>query len=334
MKDDLIESILRTTRNYSMLRSGDVVLAAVSGGSDSVYMLNALLKLKNKFKIKEVIVCNMDHGLRGKESKEDSLFVKKLAGQLGLKFIHKKLALKGKRHKELSPEEMAREKRYDFFKKAARAAGANVVATGHTLDDQAETVLMRLIKGSSLKGIVGISPVREESGIRFIRPLIELEKAQIMRCLEISGAKHRVDKTNFEDIYFRNIVRDKIIPFLEKYNPRLKRVLSNLAEHLREDFEFITDAKDEAARRTIKSDGKSVKIDLRDIIVQPRAIQKEILRDMLDKSGGLVKKLSFRHWKEMEALIRNKEKGKSVDLPGGIRITKTDRSLIFAGTRA
>ncbi|MFA6142698.1 MAG: tRNA lysidine(34) synthetase TilS [Candidatus Omnitrophota bacterium] len=334
MNDNLTERILKTARNYSMLKPGDVVLAAVSGGPDSVYMLNALLRLKNKFRVKEVIVCNMDHGLRGKESKEDSLFVKRLAKELGLKFIYKKLALKGKHHKELSLEEMAREKRYDFFKKAAHGAGANVIATGHTLDDQAETVLMRLIKGSSLKGIVGISPVREEAGLMFIRPLIEIEKAEIMQCLEASGTEHRIDRTNLEDIYFRNIVRGKIIPFLEKYNPRLKRVLFNLAEHLREDFEFITDAKNEAGRGTIKSDGKSVKIDLKDIAVQPRTIQKEILRDMLDKSGGLVKKLSFRHWKEMETLIRHKGKGRSIDLPGGIRITKTDRSLIFAGTRA
>lgn len=330
MKDNLTERILKTARNYSMLRPEDVVLATVSGGPDSVYMLNALIKIKNKFKVKEAIVCNIDHGLRGKESRKDSLFVKGLAKRLGLRFIHKKLALKGKRYKELSLEEMAREKRYDFFKKAARDAGANVIATGHTLDDQAETVLMRLIKGSSLKGIVGISPAREEAGLRFIRPLIEIEKAEIMQYLEAAGIKHRIDRTNLEDIYFRNIVRSKIIPFLEKYNPRLKRVLFNLAEHLREDSEFIASAKNEAGRGTIKSDGKSIKIDLKDIVVQPRAIQKEILRDMLDKSGGLVKKLSFRHWKEMDALIRYKGKGKSIDLPGGIRITKTDRSLIFA----
>ncbi|MFH0763474.1 MAG: tRNA lysidine(34) synthetase TilS [Candidatus Omnitrophota bacterium] len=330
MREVLIERVLKTIRNYEMLKPQETVLAAVSGGPDSVFMLHALNKLKKKLKIKKIAVCNLDHGIRDEESGVDSLFVKRIAGELELKFVHKKIDLKSSKPKEFSMEEAARDERYKFFKEAANAASATVVATGHTLDDQAETVLMRLIKGSSLKGIVGISPARNWEGLRIIRPLAELEKTEILRYLHDAGILYRIDKTNTEDKYFRNVVRRDVVPFLEKYNPRLKRSLFNLAEHLREDLEFITAEKSKAEIVKTGSTGKKVEVDLKDIIIQPRAIQKEILRDMLDKSGGLVKKLSFRHWKEMEALVRRKGKGSSVHLPGGVRVVRTDKTLTFS----
>lgn len=329
MHKNLIEQVLKTIRNYRMLKPGDTVMAAVSGGPDSVFLLEALVRLKNKVGLKKLIVCNLDHGLRGKESRDDSLFVKDLAEKLGLEFIHKKINLKIADKGDLSTEEIAREARYRFFREAASRTGANVIATGHTLDDQAETILMRLVKGAALKGIVGISPAREEGPIMIVRPLIELEKKDIVDYLNENGLSCRIDSTNLKPIYFRNIVRSEIIPFLEKYNPRLKRVLFNLAEHLREDFEFIADQKAKASGCILSSGKNSVEIKLKDIIMQPGAIQKEILRDALEKSGGEVKKLSFRHWKEMESLIRHKQKGSRVDLPGSIRVTRTATAITF-----
>lgn len=326
---NLVERALKTMRQYDMASPGDVVLAGISGGPDSVFLLNLLLRLKNKLGIKEIVVCNLDHGLRGKESRDDSSFVKKYSKKYGLKFIHKKVNLKFARPKGLSVEEIAREARYKFFNEAAARARANVIATGHTLDDQAETVLMRLIKGASLKGIVGISPVREEGRFKVIRPLIELEKNEITRYLDSSEIPYRIDSTNIEPIYFRNVVRAEIMPFLERYNPRLKRVLFNLAEHLREDFEFISGEKDRIQREIVRKKGPNVEVRLKDIVVQPRAIQKEILRDSLEKAGGEVKKLSFRHWKEIEALIKTGRNGNSIDLPGSVRAGRTADFLIF-----
>lgn len=329
MQNRLIEQALKTIRNYSMVRAGDAVLVAVSGGPDSVFLLQSLRALKKKLGISKLAVCNLDHGLRGEESRQDSIFVRRLAKSLGLEFIHRKGDLTKARPDKLSTEEIGREVRYKFFHDAARKSGANVIATGHTLDDQAETVLMRLVKGASMKGIVGISPVREEKGLRIIRPLIELEKKEITGYCDESGIAYRIDRTNLEPVYFRNIVRQEIMPFLEKYNPRLKRVLSGLAEHLREDFEFISKERRKAARIISLTKAGAVEICLKDIVVQPKALQKEVLRDSLEKAGGIIKKLSFRHWKEVENLIAQRRKGSSVDLPGGIRVTRTDRLLVF-----
>lgn len=316
-----------------MVGRGDILLAAVSGGPDSVFLLHILTNLKRKLGIKEIVAANLDHGLRGKESAGDSLFVKKYSAKLGLKYIHKKISLKNMRSRGLSTEERAREARYKFFNEAALDAGANVIATGHTLDDQAETVLMRFIKGASLKGIVGISPVRQEGRFRIIRPLVELEKAEIVQYLDNFKLPYRIDSTNREPIYFRNVVRRRIIPFLEKYNPRLKRALFNLAEHLREDFEFIAEEKTRIQKNIVHRNGPGVEIRLRDIVMQPGAIQKEVLRDSLEKAGGEVKKLSFRHWKEIEGLIKHGRKGNSVDLPGNVRASRTESCLLFSRAR-
>lgn len=329
MNNNLIERVLKTTRNYGMFKAGDTVLVAVSGGPDSVFLLLALKFLKEKLKLKKLIVCNLDHGIRGKESSEDSDFVKKLAEDLNIGFIHKRINLSGKRSKNLSTEEVAREERYKFFNEAAGSVKADVIATGHTLDDQAETILMRLIKGASLKGIVGISPVRDEGNIRIARPLFEMEKREIEKYLDERGIVYRVDSTNKEPIYFRNVVRKEILPYLEKYNPRFKRALCSLAEHLREDFEFIKEAKGRVRGQGMGTKSDGVEIRLKDIVIQPRALQKEILRDSLERSGGEVKRLSFRHWKELEQLITRKGKGSALDLPGDIRILRTASSLVF-----
>ena len=324
-----IEQVLKTIRQHEMLKAGDSVLAAVSGGPDSVFLLHALARLKNKLKLKKIAACHLDHGLRGKESRDDAIFVRHLADGLGVDCFHKKVSLKELKDKARSTEEVGREERYKFYKEAAGQAGANVIATGHTLDDQAETILMRLVKGASLKGVVGISPVRPEGPFRLIRPLVWTEKGAIRAYLDEHDMAYRIDSTNIQPVYFRNVVRAEIIPFLEKYNPRLKRVLCTFAEHLREDFEFIDKERSRLQPDIVRGTAGSVRIDLKDIVVQPRALQKEILRGALEKAGGEIKKLSFKHWKEMEHFIRYNRKGNSLDLPGGIRVSRTSTSLEF-----
>lgn len=324
----LTEQVLKTIRHYEMLRPGETVMAAVSGGPDSVFLLHALYRLRSKLKLSKLSVCNLDHCLRGEESREDSAFVKKVCRELGLECVHKRVDITKEMGRGLSVEEVARQVRYRFFLDAARHAGATVIATGHTLDDQAETILMRFIKGASLKGMMGVTPVRTEKGTRIIRPLLEIEKDAIVRHLDHGEIRYRIDRSNLEPVYFRNIVRKEIVPFLERYNPKLKRSLFNLAEHLRDDFAFLEDARARAKGLLSLQDG-FVELLLKDIAVQPKAIQKEIVRDALQQAGGEVKKLSFRHWKEVEQLITRKGRGSAVDLPGDIRISRTERSLVL-----
>lgn len=326
------KNVADTIRNYDMLRTGERVLAAVSGGPDSVAMLKVLLDMRRKLKI-DVVVANMDHGIRGPESERDSRFVKELAGRHGLGFIHKKVALKKGSKEEMSLEERAREERYGFLLKTAREAGCQAVATGHTLDDQAETVLMRVISGASPSAIGGIPPVRHEGGIRIIRPLIRAEKRDVLRFLQGCRWDFVEDSTNKELDYARNRVRREVIPFLEKYNPKLKRSLANLADGMREELDALREDKAKAVKEVCPDAGDQVRVAISDLMLQPRALRKEIFKELLRRAGGNIKKLTYRHWMEADNLLRAGVTGGSLDLPGDIRVTRTTREIIFAPRR-
>lgn len=309
-----------------MVGEGDRVLVAVSGGPDSVFLLHILSAFKRKLGI-SICVAHMDHGIRGAESRRDAEFVRNLSKSFGAKFTSERLRA-GKINRGISLEEALREKRYGFFRKAAARSGADAVATAHTLDDQAETVLMRIIKGASLKGVVGIHPVRREKRLRFIRPLIETEKRDVIGDLKKRKIPFRIDRTNLENKFLRNRVRNRILPYLAKTNPRIKRALSNLAESLREDFEFI-EGETRKKRDLLKRGKHLYYIALRDILLQPRGLRKEIMREALKLVGGNIKKLTFRHWQDVDFFLRAKARGKLLDLPGGVRIKRTEERLIF-----
>jgi tRNA(Ile)-lysidine synthase len=326
---ELTHKILDTISRYGMLGKGDRALVGVSGGPDSVFLVHALNDLKRRLGI-TLCAAHLNHGTRGKESERDAQFVRKLARSLRIKLYYGKLTPLTGVGSKFSPEERLREKRYVFFEKAASAMKCRIVATAHTLDDQAETVLMRIIKGAALRGIVGIHPARVTKNIKFIRPLIEIEKKDIHLFLKNKKIPFRVDRTNSENRFLRNRIRNRVLPYLSKINPRLKRSLSNLAESLRQDFEFIEE-EIKKIKPSIKAKKKSLRyVLLRDILLQPKALQKEIVREAFKETGGNIKKLTFRHWRDVDSLIRKKEIGKSLDLPGRVKMRKTRDRIIFS----
>jgi len=311
-----------------MLEKGDRVLVGVSGGPDSIFLLDALLYLKKRLGI-GVYIANMDHGIRGKASAADSRFVMNKAKKLKIRCFHDKINLKKPGLAgNLSTEEVLRHRRYKFFIKSAKSIRAKIIATGHTLDDQAETVLMRVIKGSTIKGLTGIPPKGEHGGIRVVRPLIEIEKSRIVDFLDENSIRYRLDRTNTEERFLRNAIRKRILPFLEKYNPRLKRSLALMSESLREDRQFIEDRKRLETIKT-KKNGKRLSIALKDIVVQPKALRREIVRDALANSGGNIKKLTFRHWQDVDTFLKHKRNGQSIDLPGGVMIKRDNLRITF-----
>lgn len=282
-----VSNVRNTIRRHKMLEKGDSVLICVSGGPDSVFLTYTLNYLKKEFNLK-LFIAHLEHGIRGKESFQDMRFVEKMSRDMGIRAITKRVKIK--KSKTRSMEEIAREERYGFFKEAAKKFKVKKIATAHNLDDQAETIMMRVIRGVSVKGLGGIPPVRKEEGYVFIRPLIELEKMEILNFLNEKRIKYRVDKTNSDEKIFRNAVRKSILPFLSKYNPKIKRSLSNLADNVRES--------------AIQRSGK------------------DAVKDALEKAGCNIKKLTHRHWKEIKFLIESAPRGKSLDLPGKIRIVK------------
>lgn len=323
-----VKKVKDTVKQHDMLHPGDRVLVAVSGGPDSVCLLRVFMEVKRNLKI-EIIVANLDHGIRGRESKRDSDFVKELSKDFGLDCMHKKISIRTRKKGKRSLEECAREERYAFLKKSAEKCNCNVIATGHTMDDQAETVLLRLITGASLKGIAGIPVVRHEGSLKIIRPLITAEKKEILDYLKVTGQAFCEDHTNMDKKYFRNRIRHEVLPFLEEYNPRIKRSVANLCNTMREDLDFLEREKQKLLSRYSGTTKGPVRVEVSDLILQPKALRKEVFKELFSQAGGNIKKLTYRHWKDMDYLIRAGASGKSLNFPGGVRVTRLKTEIVF-----
>ncbi|MCD7797444.1 MAG: tRNA lysidine(34) synthetase TilS, partial [Clostridiales bacterium] len=232
------EEILKTVEKYNMLSKCDRVLAAVSGGADSMAMLNFLLWAKDRYSL-DVFVAHIEHGIRGQESLDDADFVENYCKKNSLEFhiLHIN-AVEEARKASMGVEEYSREKRYEFFS----SFDCDKIATAHNLSDNAETVLFRLFRGTGLKGMCGVPPVRG----RIIRPLIEISADRIREYCREENIEYKVDSTNFDNKYSRNIVRNQIFPHAKSINPNVENAVNNFISNACEDYEFIENEVKEA----------------------------------------------------------------------------------------
>jgi len=312
---------LATIKRYGLLRKKDKVLVAVSGGPDSLALLLQLNAIKNRWGL-SLHIAHMDHMLRP-DSGKDAAFVKKLGGKLKIPVTIKSVNLKV-RYVKGSLEELAREERLNFLINLAMEIKADKIALGHNLDDQAETVLMRLLRGTGLSGISGISAKRNMRGVIFIRPLLETRRREIENFLKRKKIKPRIDTTNKEDKFMRNKIRHNLIPLLKnKYNQNITEVLANLAESVSYDYEYL----DCAARRSLK--GNNLRINVKVAVKLHPAILRLKIRQSIACLQGDTRRITFQHIREIEDLLFTRPEGSVVDLPKGISVQKTRNYLQF-----
>jgi len=281
--------VLDTIQRHKLVSPGDHILVAVSGGPDSVALVAALSKLRKRLEI-ELAVAHLNHGLRGKEADEDERFVRELAKRRKLRFRCGRADIAARRRtRGGSLEEVARSARYAFLRKAAKALGANVLATGHTADDNAETLLMNLLRGSGLRGLAAIPIQRPEGELRLIRPLLEVTRAEVMEFLEKHGLDFRTDASNADTSLTRNRVRAELIPQLaEQYNPAVAGLLAGTADQLRDVAELVTGQVERAAERFVEPVEDGFALPLRAVLQMPRAIRTELLRRCIADQCGRV----------------------------------------------
>lgn len=244
------ERFLRTIQKFRMIEKGDTVLIGVSGGCDSRVLLELLNELKDSWKLKLGIL-HVNHGLRGKASRQDEIFVRRIGRKLNLPVFATRVDVKKKsKSGKISLEEAARILRYDFFERMAEAHHAQKVALAHTQDDQAETVLMRIISGTGLQGLQAIRPKRKLNGAYLIRPLIEISKHEIRKFATAHRLSFREDRSNRSLQFLRNRIRLKLIPELEKsFNPQVKKTLARLPHLLDVDLSFLEETAELFYRR-------------------------------------------------------------------------------------
>ncbi len=307
--------IRKTVDSFGMIAPGDVIVAGVSGGSDSMALLFALLDLREFYPGTEVVVSHVNHGLRGGESDEDAEFVREAAERLGFPFECVRADTEGFRKKHgLSLEDAARELRYRFFNEILAKHSAQRIATAHTLNDQAETVIMRFIRGSGSQGLAGIRPL---SG-NIIRPLINVTKLEAREYLQSKSVSWREDSTNSSDEFLRNRVRNELIPLLESYNPAVEQVLSRVAAVCATEADFISAEADKRFRKIARVMAEGVFGDTEKLLGEPQAIRLSVMRKSILAVKGDLNSVSAKHLFSIDEVLRSGESSAEVNLPGGV----------------
>jgi tRNA(Ile)-lysidine synthase len=322
----MIGKIKKTIKKYDLLEKSERVVVAFSGGPDSTALLTALDIVARELDL-SLIVAHYNHGLRGAESDEDEQFSRDLAQDMGLIFVSGNMEQK-KVAKGVSPEDFYRRQRYCFLEKVASDYQAQKIALGHNLQDQAETVLLHLLRGSGLEGLKGFLPKRDG---RIIRPLIETSRREIISFLDKSGISYRRDSSNENSMYLRNQIRGELIPYLkEKYNPKIEENLARMAQILRTEDEFIGGHVAEALQSSfIQRHQNSVLLNIDFVNKLPAAIRwrlfKTILESLIPENNGI----SFLHVKSLDDLSQKRESGKRIVLPLEVEARREYDNLIL-----
>lgn len=305
----------------ALIPAGTHLLVAVSGGGDSIALLHLLSRLGPRFRL-TLTVAHLDHALR-RGSSGDRRFVLQLAAARGLPFVSERRDVRAGKRRDESLEEAARRVRRAFLLEAAKASGASVIATGHTLDDQAETILMRFARGAGPSALAAMSAAGPGP---FVRPLLALERADLRAWLRRKRLEFRDDPSNASMAFDRNRVRRLVVPALAKaVNPRAARHLVEAASRLRADALLLDALAHERLDALSSRRRGELAIDAPGLADLPAALASRVARLALEAAGCDPRRITARH---VEAVL-NLRSGTSVDLAGGRRVRKRRGLLEF-----
>ncbi len=310
---DMMKKVLDFVNKNNILEHGDSVILGVSGGADSVCMLHLLNSLKEDLGI-ELTVVHVNHGIRGIEAEQDAEYVEHISKELGVecKIFHIDIPAIATQ-KKMSEEEAGRIERYAVFESVAEEIGANKIAVAHNLNDNSETVLFNLFRGSKLKGMTGI-PVKRE---KIIRPLLCLTRKEIEEYLEKHHLDYCIDSTNKETEYSRNKLRLDILPYIkENINSKAEEHIVNTAQSLREIYDYIECQTDEAYENYVKNN-----IILNEAKDLPSVILKEVVRRWIFNNTGSLKDITATHIDMVISLLHNSV-SKKIEIPCSFIIKK------------
>lgn len=307
----MIRKVEQYIKKYHMIENGDRIVLGVSGGADSVSLFFVMLALKEKYNI-EIAVVHVNHGIRGKEAQRDEDYVKELCRmhQVVCECVHLDIRSMAKEEK-LSEEEMGRKARYDAFRKAMKKYACNKIAVAHNKNDITETVLLNLFRGSGLKGLVGIEPVRKN----LIRPLLCVERIEIETYLKEQNILYHEDATNFETDYTRNKIRLRVLPYVkEQINEKVSDHIVNASLLIGETNQFIEQETQKLYGRSVKLQAHEAWILLEQFTSAYEILKKELIRKVLFELAEKQKDIELSHV-EMILELEKKGAGKKVDLP-------------------
>ncbi|HYM10676.1 MAG TPA: tRNA lysidine(34) synthetase TilS [Bryobacterales bacterium] len=312
--ESFVPRVAQTIEKYGMFRAGERVGVAVSGGPDSVALLRALCDLKGELGILPGVV-HLNHGLRGAESADDAEFVAELARSLGLEFVLETVdvrALAAASGENL--EQAGRRLRYEFFRRLIGEGRFQKIAVGHTRTDQAETVLFRLLRGAATAGLAGIYPVLEGT---IVRPLIEVERPEVLDYLRAIGQSWREDSSNQSRELARNRLRHDLLPQLAKeWNPEITPALAQLADWARDEEAYWRVEVEQLAGRYFRRQGRVVYFEAPKVADLAPAVQRRLLRHAVELVRGDLRGIDFGHIEQIRALATMGEGHGRAQIPG------------------
>jgi tRNA(Ile)-lysidine synthase len=324
----LVSALRRSLDSVALLRPGVSVVAALSGGPDSVALLDALLRVARKAGM-TVVAAHLDHALRT-DARVDARFCEELCDRLKVRLRSGRSWPNLKSVRDGGLEEAARLVRYSFLRRVAREEHASAIVLGHTLDDQAETVLMRLVRGS---GALGLSAMRMWDG-ELLRPLLDTRREAILAHLSARQLPYRIDATNTDTAFLRNRVRHELLPLLkEKFNPNITEALGRTARTLSEEHSALREVAAQLLDRAAASSVEGAAFELAILKAAPEGLGKTALREALRRFGGL-RSVSFVHIENLWDLLNKGRGGSSLPLPGSRTATVTRGRLVLTGTSA
>jgi tRNA(Ile)-lysidine synthase len=326
-KDDLLEQVKSDISKYRLLEKGDAVVAGISGGADSTCLLRVLKELQSGMDLK-IHAVHVNHGLRGREADEDQKFVEEICAQWDIPLETFKADIKSiSRERGISTEEAGREERYRLFGQVLKATGANKIAVAHQKEDQAETVMLHILRGTGIDGLCGMNIIQGN----IIRPLLNVSRRQIIRFLDQNNISYRIDSTNLDSDYTRNRIRNRLFPDISEMfmiNPAVQ--LLRLSEIMREDRDFLNDEA-QKAYNIVKTDNKNdIGISVGELLNYHPAIIKRIIRLAWEKINKNRKNLEQVHVEQVFDLCLKNQTGKRVVLPNKIEARISYGQLIFS----
>ena len=332
---DFASRLFRSWHTLKLPASQTQVIVAVSGGADSTALLLALDELVNAKKLSLTLtVAHLDHSLR-KVSRADAVWVENLASELGHEFVKRRIDVKKRADRSADNlEQAARRVRYEFLKKTAKENHSRLVVTAHTLDDQAETILLRLLRGSAAEGLSGIEPVRlidSKSPIQLARPLLSWARRSDAEnyCRE-RKVKFRIDEMNEDEKYARVKVRKQLLPLMRSFNNRIVEALSRTATLLREDAGALSDEANKLLRlaspqtpQTLRKKGDNPeRLNVVVLASAPAAVRRRALRQWISKGRGDLRRLEMVHLVAVDNLIEGNRGGRIAELPDGGKVVR------------
>lgn len=300
------EKVLKTIKKYNLINSGDKIVLGVSGGPDSLFMLDILNQIREELKF-EIIVAHVNHMIR-KEAEDDEKFVIECCKKIGVKCYSKRIDVQEFANtNKIGTEEAGRILRYEFFDEILKQEKANKIAIAHNKNDRVETIIMNALRGCGISGLKGIEINRDN---KFIRPIIEIERCEIEKYCDEENLKPRIDKTNFENIYTRNKIRNIVIPYIKKeFNPNIIETITRLSQIITEEDEYLSKiTKNEYEKLCIEEKKGEIILNLKGFNKEENVLKKRIIIYAISKLNGNSKGIEKIHIEDIIKLC-NKNVG-------------------------